>query len=187
MRVANEYWVPLRLEDGRPLPARHPLRAAYEVLEIFVSALLMLMLMSTFLCRTTRVEGTSMNPTLRDHQILLVSVHNKPLRHGDIAVVSSDGSGLGKPIVKRVIGLPGDVIDIDFKEGLVYRNGEALREPYTAAPTYLEEGTSFPLTVEPGSCFLMGDNRNHSMDSRSLRVGQVDQRETMRVIFPAQK
>jgi signal peptidase I len=137
-----------------------------------------------FLCRTSRVEGYSMNPTLRDGQFLLMSAYSGPLRHGDIAVVSGDGSGLGKTIVKRVIGLPGDVIDIDFGEGVVYRNGEPLREPYTAAPTTTRLGMPFPLTVEPGKCFLMGDNRNHSTDSRSPQVGQVDQRDVMRVIFP---
>ena len=163
------------------------LASCYELAEVLCSAVLAIAVLFTFVARFAKVDGPSMNPTLRDHQMLLVSVHNRPLQHGDIAVVSSDGSGLGKPIVKRVIGLPGDVIDIDFKEGLVYRNGEALEEPYTAAPTNSDLGTPFPLAVEPGMCFLMGDNRNRSNDSRNPRVGQVDQRETMRVIFPAQK
>ena len=184
MRVADEFRVPPRSEKKRPLPARPFLRAVYEVLDIFVTALCLLLLILCFLCRTSRVDGSSMNPNLRSRQILLVSAYALPLRHGDIAVVSGEGSGLGRPIVKRVIGLPGDVIDIDFAAGVVYRNGAPLQEPYAAEPTHRAEGMPFPLTVEPGKVFLMGDNRNHSTDSRSPLVGQVDQREVMRVIFP---
>ena len=186
MRTVDEYWVPLRSHGGQT-PASRPLKAAYELADIFVTALCLLTLILTFACRTSRVEGASMLPTLRDRQILLVSVYEGQLRRGDVAVVSGDGSGLGKPIVKRVIGLPGDVIDIDFGAGVVYRNGEPLDEPYTAAPTNREEGMRFPLTVEPGRCFLLGDNRNNSTDSRSPRVGQVDRRDIMRVIFPILK
>jgi len=184
MRVANGFRGPLRPESGQPLPAGHFLRTAHEVLDIFVAALCLLLLMLTFLCRTSRVDGHSMEPTLRHRQVLLVSPYDRPLRYGDIAVVSAEGTGLNKPIVKRVIGLPGDVIDIDFAAGVVYRNGGALDEPYAAEPTHRAEGVSFPVTVEAGKCFLLGDNRNHSTDSRSPLVGQVDQREIMRVIFP---
>ena len=89
MRVANEFWVPLRFENERPLPARHFLRAAYEVLDIFVTALCLMLVVLCFVFRTSRVDGYSMEPTLRDSQLLLVSP-NLPLRHGDIAVVSGD-------------------------------------------------------------------------------------------------
>ena len=73
----------------------------------------------------------------------------------------------------------GDTIDIDFTAGIVYRNGEALDEPYTAEPTYLYESVDFPITVPDGCLFLMGDNRNNSTDSRDTRVGCVDERDIM--------
>ena len=85
----------------------------------------------------------------------------------------------GKPLVKRVIGKAGDTIDIDFTAGIVYRNGEALDEPYTAEPTYTYEGMDFPLTVPDNCLFLMGDNRNGSKDSRSTDIGCVDTRDIL--------
>ena len=71
-------------------------------------------------------------------------------------------------------GIGGDTIDIDFQAGVVYRNGEPLDEPYTAEPTYLQESVTFPVTVPQGCLFVMGDNRNHSTDSRDTRVGFID-------------
>lgn len=98
--------------------------------------------------------------------------------YDDIVVV--DGyTEYGRPLVKRVIGKGGDTIDIDFTAGIVYRNGEALDEPYTAEPTYLYESVDFPITVPDGCLFLMGDNRNNSTDSRDTRVGCVDERDIM--------
>ena len=97
---------------------------------------------------------------------------------GDVVIVDSY-IPYGKPLVKRVIGKAGDTIDIDFTAGIVYRNGEALEEPYTAEPTYTYEGMDFPLTVPDNCLFLMGDNRNASLDSRSSYVGCIDERDIL--------
>ena len=78
-----------------------------------------------------------------------------------------------------MIGIEGDTIDIDFQNGIVYLNGEVLEEPYTAEPTYLQESVTFPVTVPEGCLFVMGDNRNHSTDSRDDRVGFVDERDVL--------
>ena len=98
--------------------------------------------------------------------------------NGDVVIVDSY-IPYGKPLVKRVIGKAGDTIDIDFTAGIVYRDGEALDEPYTAEPTYTYEGMDFPLTVPDNCLFLMGDNRNGSKDSRSTDIGCVDTRDIL--------
>ena len=99
-------------------------------------------------------------------------------------MVSDEYTSYGRPLVKRVIGMAGDTIDIDFENGVVYRNGNALDEPYTAEPTYLQETVTFPVTVPEGCIFVMGDNRNNSTDSRSASVGFIDTRDVLgRVIM----
>ena len=80
---------------------------------------------------------------------------------------------LSETIVKRIIAVGGQTVDIDFASGVVYVDGEALEEPYIKEPTYTTEGTEFPLTLAEDEVFIMGDNRNHSTDSRSYRLGPV--------------
>lgn len=101
--------------------------------------------------RIVKVDGHSMDPTLFNGERILINLMKQP-DYGDIVVV--DGyTSYGKPLVKRVIGKGGDTIDIDFAAGIVYRNGVALDEPYTAEPTYLYESVDFPITV-PDGCLL---------------------------------
>lgn len=89
-----------------------------------------------------------------------------------------------KNLIKRIIATGGQTVDIDFELGQVYVDGEALSEPYTLEPTYLDEGTEFPLTVPEGEIFVMGDNRNGSRDSRSLSVGTIKEEYIVgRVLF----
>jgi len=193
MRVAKEFWVPLRVaprspqNDDSPLPARHILRTVFDLAGTFVPAVALLVLFSVFLVRPVTVFGSSMLPTLRDRQRVAVTAFTTAgLKHGSIVVVSDAGTDMPipEPIIKRVVGLPGDVIDIDFDAHIVYRNGQALSEPYIAEPTARRDDFGGPVTVPAGAVFLMGDNRNHSMDSRSARVGFVDQRYLLgRVLF----
>jgi signal peptidase I len=75
-------------------------------------------------------------------------------------------------------------VDIDFRAGIVYVDGVALEEEYTYTPTHLSEGMEFPLVVEEGCLFLMGDNRGDSRDSRAPEIGLVDEREILgRAVF----
>ncbi|MBO5317859.1 MAG: signal peptidase I [Oscillospiraceae bacterium] len=136
--------------------------------------------------RVVVVSGPSMNSTLIDGDWLLLTcntLYSEP-SYGDIIVASKDVYDDGKPIIKRVIATEGQTVDVDFLEGIVYVDGTALYEPYTNTPTTLPEGVSFPLVVDPGCVFVMGDNRNSSKDSRSPEIGLIDKREILgRAIF----
>ena len=98
---------------------------------------------------------------------------------GDIVVVSKQSFDDGKPIVKRVIATEGQIVDIDFDNGIVYVDGLPIQEDYVNTPTNRQEGMSFPIIVDKGCYFVMGDNRNNSRDSRSPDIGQIDRREIL--------
>ncbi len=132
-----------------------------------------------FIFRIVVVSGTSMNHTLMDgdYLLLLSSTFYHTPKRGDIVVVSKDSFDDGEPIVKRVIAVEHQTVDIDFEKGIVYVDGIALDEPYTLTPTTDEEGMQFPLTVDEGCVFVLGDNRGKSLDSRSKEIGLIDCRE----------
>ena len=150
----------------------------YSWLRTLVCVVLATVLVFTLVVRIVRVEKQSMRETLQNGDILLtVNRHLAgELKAGDIVVIKKEYFEDGKPIVKRIIATAGQTVDIDFDEGVVYVDGRALEEDYINERTYLEEGTEFPLTVPEGSVFVMGDNRNHSSDSRDSRLGTVDTR-----------
>ena len=122
-----------------------------------------------------------MYDTLADgDRLLLVSnlVYTQP-KQGDIIVASKDSFRDGECIIKRVIATEGQVVDIDFMTGTVYVDGEALEEDYLYSGTYNMEGMKFPLTVDEGCIFVMGDNRMVSKDSRDPQIGLIDEREIL--------
>ena len=140
-----------------------------------------IMLAFILLFRIVIVDGTSMNQTLLhgDYLLLMSNTFYRNPQYGDIVVISKDSFDDGDPIVKRVIATEGQTVDIDFYAGIVYVDGIALDEPYVNTPTNTEGGMLFPLTVEEGCVFVMGDNRNRSRDSRYPEIGQVDEREIL--------
>ena len=147
----------------------------------FVTWLVVILLVFLLLFRVVVVSGPSMNTTLLhgDYLLLINNVFYQEPSHGDIVVVSKDSFKDGEPIIKRVIATEGQWVDIDFDAGIVYVNGNALDEPYVNTPTNLYEGVEFPLLVEEGCIFVLGDNRNESKDSRSPEIGQIDKREIL--------
>lgn len=150
-------------------------RELYEWVRALVSAVTAVVLVFTFAVRMIGVDGHSMVPTLQNGDRLAVTAGllAGTYRPGDIVVLRKD-SFLDEPIVKRVIAVGGQTVDIDFSTGSVFVDGKILNEPYISELTFREEGTQFPLTVPEGSIFVMGDNRNHSNDSRDARLGTVD-------------
>ena len=154
----------------------------------FVALIAAILLIFSLLFRIVVVSGPSMNNTLIDGDwLLLLSnvIYREPER-GDIIVASKDSFDEGAPIIKRVIATEGQTVDIDFDAGIVMVNGAALDEPYTLTPTNLMEGMVFPLTVDEGCVFVMGDNRNVSKDSRSTEIGLIDCRQILgKAIFLA--
>ena len=139
------------------------------------------MLLFSLCFRVVVVSGPSMNNTLVDGDwlLLLSNVFYRTPQNGDVIVATKDTFDNGAPIIKRVIAQEGQTVDIDFLEGIVYVDGVALDEPYALTPTTLEEGMEFPLTVDDGCIFVLGDNRDNSKDSRSLEIGLIDQREVL--------
>ncbi len=144
--------------------------------------LLCVMVVSLLLIfRVVVVSGTSMNMTLLDGDYLLLlsnTFYHNP-QQGDIIVVSKDSFDDGAAFVKRVIATEGQTVDIDFDKGIVYVDGEALQEEYINNLTTTRGGVTFPLVVEEGCVFALGDNRGISKDSRYPDIGQIDTREIL--------
>jgi signal peptidase I len=174
------------------------LHEVYEWIYSIIIALAIAMVIHIFFFQPTRVSGESMVPTLHNGEYLVVSkwthIMNEVPSYGDIVIIDSRvhyprtwKDDVAEPMhnymaffdhnlqtknvwVKRVIGHPGDTLA--FHDGKVWRNGEALDEPYiNEQMTYSQKGT---ITVPEGYVFCMGDNRNHSSDSRFIGPVPID-------------
>ena len=156
------------------------LRDVLVVLVLFLTVYMMLF-------RIVVVVGPSMYDTLihGDRVLILSSTVYRDPKPGDIIIASLQDYDNGECIVKRIIATEGQKVDIDFEEGIVYVDDVALDEHlYVTTPTNMSEGVEFPLVVDPGCLFVMGDNRNSSKDSRSHEIGLVDTREVVgKVLF----
>lgn len=150
----------------------------FDWLQCIVTALVACVLIFVFIGRTIGVVGSSMVPTLEQGDRLIISKLFYTPQQGDIVVLQKD-SFADYPLIKRVIATEGQTVDIDFDAGVVYVDGVALDEPYTAEPTVVREDFDEPVTVPEGCIFVMGDNRNRSTDSRTDSIGCVDTRLIM--------
>jgi len=147
----------------------------YEWASSLVTAVIAMILVFSFAARTTQVSGISMVPTLLHQDMLVISRIGMTPSYGDIVVITKPTSAK-ETLIKRVIATEGQEVNIDFEKGHVYVDGVLLDEPYINAPTNLPLDQVFPVTVPAGHVFVMGDNRNFSLDSRSTGVGMIDTR-----------
>ncbi len=147
--------------------------------------LLAILIVASLLLRVVVVSGTSMTNTLQngDYLMVLSNVFYREPKQGDIIVASKESFDNGAPIIKRVIATEGQEVRIDFGKGIVYVDDVALEEPYIRNLTTLQEGVKFPLVVDEGCIFVLGDNRNGSKDSRNPEIGLIDKREVLGKAF----
>lgn len=150
----------------------------YEWMQSLVAALLVCVLVFAFLVRIIGIIGPSMQPTFHDSDSVVISNLFYEPKQGDVVVLRKL-SFMEEPIIKRVIAVEGQTVDIDFEKGIVYVDDQPMSEPYIAELTLSPLNFDGKITVPKDCVFVMGDNRNNSTDSRDSRVGCVDTRYIM--------
>ena len=176
----------VREPKNQPEKETSPAKSLLNYLHDFVALLSAILLVLLLFLRVVVVSGPSMRNTLvdGDYIILLSSAFYSNPEQGDIVVASKDSFKDGEPIIKRVIATEGQEVYIDFDNGIVYVNKKPLDEPYILEKIIKDNrqqlnATQFPLIVDEGCVFVMGDNRNNSSDSRNAQIGQIDCREIL--------
>lgn len=147
-------------------------------LEVVITAVISVVVVFTLFFRVATIDGPSMKETLHHGDKVIITNFAYTPKNGDIVVISRNYNNTLEgvvdsqmPIIKRVIATEGQTVDIDFEKGIVYVDGKALDEPYTSSPTTRQFDVEFPLTVSPDCIFVLGDNRNDSLDSRDSSIG----------------
>ena len=172
----NENTAPVKGEE------RSVRRDIYDWMQCIVVAIIACVLLFSFFVRLVDVVGESMLPTLQSGDKIVVSNLFYEPKQGDIIVFRKD-EYKEQPLVKRVIAVEGQTIDIDFNRGIGYVDGEPIDEPYIAEPTTEPMDFNGEVKVPEVCVFVMGDNRNHSTDSRLDTIGFVDKRCIMGKVY----
>lgn len=151
----------------------------FEWLDVLTTAIITVVIIFSLLFRVATISGPSMQNTLFTGDRVIISNLGYTPKRGDIVVISrnvnnsvEDAATSKEPIIKRVIATGGQTVDIDFERGVVSVDGVELDEPYAKTPTTTKWDVEFPLYVPEGYIFVLGDNRNESMDSRDSRIGE---------------
>lgn len=136
------------------------------VIGLLIAAVIFLNLF-THVLQIVRYNGKGMEPSIQDGQTLVL-LKTDDVTSGDIIAFYYNNQVL----IRRVIGEAGDQITIE-NDGTVYVDGQVLEEPYVSVPSIGQNNISFPLSVQSGYVFVMGDNRVMSMDSRLTEIGPI--------------
>ncbi len=134
-------------------------------------------LIATLILPVLQIEGTSMEPTLSNGDIVLLAKTTR-FKRGELCGFTWNN----KLLIKRVIGLPGDLIEIDT-DGTIYLNGEKLDEPYVQQKAMGECDLDFPFQVPQDQYFVVGDMRESSIDSRNSLIGCVPKEQIVGKVF----
>lgn len=172
----------------------------FEWLDIIITAIITVVIIFTLVFRVATISGPSMENTLfggdsstgeGGDKVIITNFAYTP-KQGDIVVISRNADNSVEaedesdvPIIKRVIAVAGQTVDIDFESGVVSVDGVALDEPYTKTPTNVKHDIEFPVYVPEGCIFVLGDNRNESLDSRSSSIGDNGMIDTRYVLGKA--
>ena len=169
-------------QDGIPAAVKNR-RELYDWIGCMLVALIICVALFVFCVRIIDVSGTSMLPTLQNGDKMLVSPLFYTPQAGDVVVFRSTTYDPDKALVKRIIATEGQVINIDFDNGIVYIDGRVIEENYINELTNTKLDFIGPKTVPEGCVFVMGDNRNASTDSRKSEIGMVDTRSILGKVY----
>lgn len=193
MRRVEEYWFkfeyPAALSqetdaaEETPERCRKQWKIVYDAVATLETAVIILILLFSLVLRPAAVIGNSMLPSFSGGD-RVACVHSfSGYERGDVIIISH-ATRKDESIIKRVIAVGGDTVDIDFYKGTVSVNGQVLDEPYVNTPTNLSYDMTFPVTVPEGKLFVLGDNRNDSLDSRSTDIGFINENKVLgKVVF----
>ena len=193
MRRVEEYWFkfeyPAALSqetdaaEETPERCRKQWKIVYDAVATLETAVIILILLFSLVLRPAAVIGNSMLPSFSGGDRVACIHSFSGYERGDVIIISH-ATRKDESIIKRVIAVGGDTVDIDFYKGTVSVNGQVLDEPYVNTPTNLSYDMTFPVTVPEGKLFVLGDNRNGSLDSRSTDIGFINENKVLgKVVF----
>lgn len=145
----------------------------YSLFSMILILMVCVFVLFTFFLRLVSVSGDSMIPNIYHGEKIVVSDFMYTPDYGDVVVIGRT-TETDNSIIKRVVGLPGDTVNINFETHMITVNGGVITEKYRTEGAISKRGDmTFPLNVPEGCVFVLGDNRNNSLDSRYTSVGFI--------------